>query len=549
MAGDSDNSQKKLVIALDFGTTFSGIAYCFASQENAKVRAIGDWPESDSNPKTPTTVRYEPNDQTKFSWGKSATRESRQSGEGIVGVKLLLDPTQKRPTYLPSWNIKRDIKRLPKQPVEIAADYIRALYNHALVVMENQVPRGYMADCEKDFVLSVPAVWSDAAKDTTLQAGIHPVTLIKEPEAAALWTIRSLGFALDVADAFVMCDARGGTVDLISYEIVSLRPGLELRELVPGNGGMAGSLGLNQRFVEAIKGLIEDDQFERLRKTKGFGLAEDQFDEKIKMRFAGDSDEENHVHFPMADLEDDPELDISSNSWRMKGLVSALNKRLVKAGLSDLAEIFDPLIADILLLTEGQVKTIQLRRPGKPIRGIFLVGGFGSNKYLKDCVEKKGAALSRLPHKAAVVSTPSTRHYGVEAMFQTCPILDAGQPSHRGRNGKLRTKVVTWYIAIGQDLERGQKIRFSFCRDIDQDYVPSDLIFEDKLFECADEYESCSPPREKNPYYPNANILFRTAPRHRSKGKKIGVNFVITTDLSSLKKENLDVRIDRFGVL
>ena len=41
--------------------------------------------------------------------------------------------------------------------------------------------------------------------------------------------------ALKVGDAFVLSDAGGGTVDLISYEITRLDP-LELRELVPGTG-------------------------------------------------------------------------------------------------------------------------------------------------------------------------------------------------------------------------------------------------------------------------------------------------------------------------
>jgi hypothetical protein len=33
----------------------------------------------------------------------------------------------------------------------------------------------------------------------------------------------------------VLCDAGGGTVDLISYEVDSVTP-LELKELVPGKG-------------------------------------------------------------------------------------------------------------------------------------------------------------------------------------------------------------------------------------------------------------------------------------------------------------------------
>ena len=62
------------------------------------------------------------------------------------------------------------------------------------------------------------------------------MTLIKEPEAAALYTINSLDFTLNAGDAFVICDAGGGTVDLISYEVVQIKPVLQLKELVPGTG-------------------------------------------------------------------------------------------------------------------------------------------------------------------------------------------------------------------------------------------------------------------------------------------------------------------------
>lgn len=40
-------SDDKPIIALDFGTTFSGIAYCFPSQRDSKVVAIIEWPGED----------------------------------------------------------------------------------------------------------------------------------------------------------------------------------------------------------------------------------------------------------------------------------------------------------------------------------------------------------------------------------------------------------------------------------------------------------------------------------------------------------------------
>lgn len=39
-----NDTVQRLVIALDFGTTFSGISYAFASGDDEEVRSILDWP-------------------------------------------------------------------------------------------------------------------------------------------------------------------------------------------------------------------------------------------------------------------------------------------------------------------------------------------------------------------------------------------------------------------------------------------------------------------------------------------------------------------------
>jgi len=87
-------------------------------------------------------------------------------------VKLLLDPDQPEPLYLPAGNKKKEIKRLPKEPVDVASDFIGAIYTHAMAKIESKVPRDYFLLCQKQFVLTVPAVWSDKAKDKTLRVGI-----------------------------------------------------------------------------------------------------------------------------------------------------------------------------------------------------------------------------------------------------------------------------------------------------------------------------------------------------------------------------------------
>ncbi|KEY64920.1 hypothetical protein S7711_03910 [Stachybotrys chartarum IBT 7711] len=511
---------EKLVIALDFGTTFSGIAFCFLNQRDAKIASILNWPgaEGQSVPKIPTLIRYDP-ETNGFAWGASVNRMDNT----IMGVKLMLDPQQRRPVYLPTEDIGQDISTLPKPPMHIAADFIKAIYQHALGEISKQVPAEYLAMCQKQFVLSVtlkvPAVWSDAAKNVTMQAakqaGLYPVTLIKEPEAAALYTMHSLDFAMKEGDAFVVCDAGGGTVDLISYEVARLTPNLQLKELVPGKGGMAGSLGLNQRFAEAVKNLVGEHQFHNLRKTKGFWLAEKTFDKEVKKAFRGKLNEEFFINFPMASLDDKPDLGLESNTWRVTG--------------KELSQIFAPLITDILRLIDDQIKSVQLKRPGQPITGIFLVGGFGGSSYLRACVARKyldiqvlqpndawgaiakGAVLSQLEREASVISTSLTKHYGVESLGIVDPVADMDQPTEILRDGTTR---MTWYMKKGDDISRDREIRLPFSADFDKGCSPTDLIINIGLIECADP----------------------EAPRHRSKGRKIGANCTLIADLQRIDR-------------
>lgn len=177
-------SEDQIVIALDFGTTFSGIAYAFAKGGKPDLVSVMDWPgkkfyydiifaqlinqgTSFKQPKIPTVICYDPENQDGFTWGAQ-----KHKTETVAGVKLLLDPDQPRPLYLPESTAKADLKRLGKPAVDVAADYIGAIYKHALEKIEAKVPAEYLLMCQKQFVLSVPAVWSDKAKDTTLKVCI-----------------------------------------------------------------------------------------------------------------------------------------------------------------------------------------------------------------------------------------------------------------------------------------------------------------------------------------------------------------------------------------
>ena len=359
---------------------------------------------------------------------------------------------------------------------------------------------------DKQYVLSVPAVWSDKAKDATLRAarnaGISPITLIKEPEAAALFTIKEMGNkGLRVGDALVLCDAGGGTVDLISYEVKSLDP-FDLGELTEATGGLAGSLMMNKRFEEYVKAVVGERAYLDLREQDSYRHAMKTFDESIKPGFRSKDDEDQFVNFPKANLKDNPKMNLQSNTITVTG--------------STLHVIFEPIFKGINKMINEQISKVRLRRVDKEhpkaadIKAIFLVGGFGSSGYLRERVTNthldvqviqpndawsaivRGAVMSQLPSEARVVTSIAAKHYGVSARSLYDGIKDEGHTKiYDAIQDEWRVDKMTWFIHKGDDLLRSRKIEFPFYRYWDSEPSHVDLsILDESELEQAPKYPS-----------------------------------------------------------
>jgi hypothetical protein len=145
--------------------------------------------------------------------------------------------------------------------------------------------------------VTVPAVCSDLAKDSTLRAirkggfnttvfpKLKRTVLTTEPEAAAKYTIQSLrGSVQDeqfaIGDGFIVCDMGGGTVDLVSYRIAELEP-TSLEEVTVGSGDQCGGSFVERGFLKwlerrlgtadfvSIVGTRSDDLPSHLTHTEG----------------------------------------------------------------------------------------------------------------------------------------------------------------------------------------------------------------------------------------------------------------------------------------
>lgn len=146
-------------------------------------------------------------------------------------------------------------------------DYLTALRKHAEQVLRYKLPESAVNTTPIEFVITTPAVWSDLAQAKTRscaqKAGMgsgSALHIISEPEAAAMYALDAMDpHNIKIGDTFVLCDAGGGTVDLISYKVAALKPILQIAEAAPGSGSSCGSTFLNRIFQKFLKDKLGDD--------------------------------------------------------------------------------------------------------------------------------------------------------------------------------------------------------------------------------------------------------------------------------------------------
>ncbi|KAI9851102.1 MAG: hypothetical protein M1830_006922 [Pleopsidium flavum] len=198
---------------------------------------------------------------------------------------------------------------------------------------------------------------------------------------------------LHLWDTVVVCDAGGGTADLITYRITGISP-LRVEELVSGAGDFCGSSDLNDHFAQWLReqtidcgewadmlgymDLDEDDFLERL--AAAF--------EEAKKRFSG-SRSTTYVTIPqLRKSRKVPHLIYQDNIVLQKDdmvvIFSKTVNRIVELITSQIDRAYDAAGHDDAGF-RVQVKSILTRtmRSGtdSPKR-ILLVGGYGESEYL-----------------------------------------------------------------------------------------------------------------------------------------------------------------------
>jgi len=211
MESDSEGDTNTILLGIDFGTTYSGVAFTWSNNID-KMEVITSW-ESDlhtngEEEKAPTAIAY--GRQGKVQWGYAIPQDEEQ----VKWFKLLLIDKEDLPEDVknsPKIQEARDyLKKHKKTAIEVISLFLRHLWNHCNQRITETVSRSLVNYSKFHIVITLPAIWPDyararmreAARDAGMLgkrvAGETELTFISEPEAAALATLSDLDGRKDV---------------------------------------------------------------------------------------------------------------------------------------------------------------------------------------------------------------------------------------------------------------------------------------------------------------------------------------------------------------
>ncbi|KAM3514974.1 hypothetical protein MY11210_001333 [Beauveria gryllotalpidicola] len=375
-----------ITVGIDFGTTFSGAAWAI-SKRPADIHVITNW-DSEYNGcsdrgKCPTQLQYGTISH-QSPWGYNVPADK----DVVRWFKLLLLDKADLPSAVvkdPQFReARKQQKRLKISPTELVACFLRSLWKHCMENITRALGSSEVANCKIHIVMTVPAIWphyvqarmksaaelagmlqergtSSALKTTTLE-------FLSEPEAAALAALAEMHPRPDIkeGDTIIVCDAGGGTADLISYQ-VDKASSFRLRECVAGEGGLCGGIFVDQNFDDLITRKMGGSPWKGIDSAEKRKFMKDNWENGIKSQFSG-----NHRSF-FAEV---PEGYLPDGAMgKRKRLQSICLDR------NDLLSVFSPVIRKICDLVENQKDAITKKQLSAP-KFIILVGGFGCCRYL-----------------------------------------------------------------------------------------------------------------------------------------------------------------------
>ncbi|KAL4236721.1 hypothetical protein ACF0H5_005105 [Mactra antiquata] len=396
------------VVAIDFGTTYSG--YAFSTRTDYKsdpLRVVSStWAGTRLiSLKAPSCILFRP-DRKFDSFGFEAEDKY---------MELTMDNEHNQWYFFKRFKMSlynsKDVHRTteihdetkkPMRAMEVFASAIQYLKDHAMDCIKRRVMHLHEEDVR--WVLTVPAIWDDAAKQFMREAAVKSgipdkhLVLSLEPEAASMFckylpvellmnTQSGKISCFQPGSKYLVLDAGGGTVDITVHEV--LKNG-KLKELHKVNGGAWGGTTVDKAFIDFIEKLTVNLPLSEYMDNNKEDFMDMMREFEIKKRSAT----------PNMDSKITFKIPISLFEWysrnkqmelreAIKGNQS-LSGKVVLAGdkmrvdCKVVESFFDKTCSEIV----AHMKNIFSEPMAKDISAILMVGGFSESAMLQDAVKK-----------------------------------------------------------------------------------------------------------------------------------------------------------------
>ncbi|XP_060608535.1 heat shock 70 kDa protein 12A-like [Ruditapes philippinarum] len=399
---------KLIVAAIDFGTTYSGYAHSLKDEykkDPLKIYANQDWTDGSGliTLKAPTVVLFD-NRGHFHSFGYDAeTKYAKLSEEDKhIGWKYFRRFKMKLHERV---NLRRNMmlsddqgNRMPA--LDVFSEAIKYLKDHLMKRLRDRI--GELRDTDIHWVLTVPAIWHDGAKqfmkEAAAKAGIpeDQLTLALEPEAAAIYCKELVVSrakeqkqeaklqTFDPGSQFMVLDLGGGTVDITVHEVQ--RDGT-LKELHSPSGGPWGGTVVDKgidKFLDDLFGKDVMGEFRDECKTDDLDL---QRTIELKKRTCKEGDDTVNLKLPIAIYEFFEEKTTVSFASTLPRTKFARSVRKKRDRLHIENEIFLQMFKSPKDSLVNHVENM-LRKPElRNVKNIMMVGGFSESEIMRDAVK------------------------------------------------------------------------------------------------------------------------------------------------------------------
>ncbi|OQE47198.1 hypothetical protein PENCOP_c001G01352 [Penicillium coprophilum] len=499
-----------LVIGIDFGTTFSGAAWATLDDfENNEINVITSWPDHGRDEaKAPSKLLYE---DGKVTWGFGVPGDA----DPIRWFKLLLlreedlsDEVRQSEFVL---RARKMLRETGKSATDLVADYLKGLWQHTLETIYKTRTETVVDAYIFNVVVTVPAIWKGYARDAMEEAfekagiledrpaGATTLAFAPEPEAAALVTLCEQEKYMKPDDVYLICDAGGGTVDLITYRVGSVEP-IQIHEAVVGTGGLCGGIFVDEAFEAICKNRL-GRRWGNLSQTGINSIMKTEWEDSIKAGYKPRDDGREFIVPIPAEAFKGGSINDTSRSPVIK------NAR-IHFSSSDIEKAFTSVFSDIEKLVDEQIRSANEK--GLSVKKIILVGGLGSSPYLYDHLRSRyvrhridimqangmrprtaicrGAVVKGFldaPHATgatdaplSVVSTIARQSLGVVYATEYDEAVHLARDRYWDNHEGIwrASKQMEWYLRKGDDVLKARPVRHDFYRSYKSEDEFDDMI-------------------------------------------------------------------------